>query len=267
MYFEYWGFNKHPFNNVPEPEFFFSSANHSEALSRLIYAVQARKGAAMLTGGIGCGKTTISRIFNQHLKSKDQYQVILIENPTLSPVELLQEILIQIGGKEVSEDKGALLRALKARLTTLVQEGKECVLIIDEAQSISDDRTFEEIRLLLNLQHNNHFLITAILIGQDELKERVARFKSLEQRISITYHLSPLNPEDTTQYIFFRLIKAGADRSVFTKEAIEVVYRHSRGIPRKINNICDVCLLVGSGKGVKVIDVRMIESVIEGING
>ena len=136
MYLEHWGLDELPFENLPDPRFFFPSAEHHEALLRLLYAVKSRKGAAMLTGEIGCGKTILSRTLIQDL-CPDQYEVGLIANPSLSPVEFLKEILYQLGAEIQSDSKLDLLHALNSQITNSLNEGKDTVIIIDEAQAIN----------------------------------------------------------------------------------------------------------------------------------
>ena len=173
MYRVHWGLKDLPFENVPDPRFFYASGKHQEALTRLLYAVHGRKGAAMLVGGVGCGKTVLSRILFAHL-SEDKYEVGLITNPALTPIELLREVLYQLG---IDTDVGTrieLVHVLNEGLLRNMQQGKDTILIVDEAQTIRADETFEELRLLLNFQMNDRFLLTVILMGQPELSERVA---------------------------------------------------------------------------------------------
>ncbi len=262
MYEQYWGLNRLPFENVPDPEFVFLSSKHDEALMRLIYATKSQKGAAMLTGEVGCGKTTTSRVFIQGL-SADEYEIGLVANPMLSPFDFLKEILYQLGCDQTADTKAGLLRILNETMMENLQQDKKTVLIIDEAQAIEDVNTLEELRLLLNFQLNDKFLLTLILIGQPELKDKVASIPQLQSRISISYHLRPLGFEDTARYIVFRLKKAGAKKVMFTKEAIKKIYTHSTGVPRRINNLCDLCLLVGYSAQAKLIDSKVVQKVIE----
>ena len=126
-----------------------------------------------------------------------------------------------------------------------IQANKDTIVIVDEAQAIEDERTLEELRLLLNFQMNDRFLLTLILVGQPELLKKVEKISQLSQRISIKYHLSPLDYMDTVKFIFFRLKVAGLEKSIFSEEAIKEIFKVSDGIPRRIVNLCDLCLLVG----------------------
>jgi type II secretory pathway predicted ATPase ExeA len=261
MYLEYWGFQKYPFENVPDPEFMYYSAEHEEALVRLVYAVKRNKGAALLTGEIGCGKTMISRVFIQQLVDSE-FDIGLITNPSLTPVDFLKETLYQIGLDSRSNSKAELLKLLNERLFENQKKGKTSLLIVDEGQLIFEE-TLEEIRLLLNFQLNDRYLLNLILIGQPELRDKIRTYKQLDQRIAIRYHLNPLSMEDARQYIAYRLEKAGQPRNLFTPEALEEIYNHSEGIPRKINNICDLALLIGFSTKMKAIDLDVITKVVK----
>jgi len=141
------------------------------------------------------------------------------------------------------------------------------VLIIDEAQVIEEDSTFEELRLLLNFQLNDRFLLTLILIGQPELKAKVDCIPQLSQRISIKYHLTPLNYKETVQFIFFRLKTAGLEKSIFSEEALKSIYEHSAGVPRSIVNLCDLCLLVGFSYKAPLVNSKLVAKVIQDSGG
>ncbi|MCG6534692.1 MAG: AAA family ATPase [Syntrophales bacterium LBB04] len=261
MYLEYWGFKQFPFENVPDPSFFYLSRSHEEGLTRLLYAAKMRKGGAMLSGEIGCGKTTLTKVCVQEL-SGEKFDIGLIVNPKLEPLEFLQEVLYQFGINDVPETKVKCLRALNDKMLENMKSGRETLLMVDEAQLLSQ-ATLEEIRLLLNFQLNDRFLITVILLGQPELKDKIRAIEQLEQRIAIKYHLAPFDFNDTARYVLFRQKKAGGNANVFSKEAIERIYEHTKGVPRKINNLCDLSLLIGFSKSEKVISSVTIESIIK----
>ena len=260
MYLEYWGLKRFPFENVPDPDFMYYSQEHKEALVRLIYAAKRKKGAILLTGEIGSGKTMLSKVFIQQLP-EDKYDIGLITNPTLEPSDFLKEILYQFGLNPDTNSKADLLAILNARMLENVKQDKTTLLIIDEAQLISK-QTFEEIRLLLNFQLNDRFLLTIILIGQPELRNIIKGIEQLNQRIGIRYHLNPLNPEETVKYIAFRLRKAGLARNIFSSQAIDAVYNYSQGIPRKINNVCDMSFLIGFSAKAELIDSGIVNKAV-----
>ncbi len=260
MYLDYWGFRKFPFENVPDPDFFYLSKTHEEGLTRLIYAAKMRKGGAMLSGDIGCGKTTLTKVYVQEL-SAEPFDIGLIVNPKLEPLEFLQEVLYQLGTKDVPETKVKCLRLLNDKMIENMKAYRETLLIVDEAQVLSES-AFEEIRLLLNFQMNDRFLINVILVGQPELKGKIKGIEQLEQRIAIKYHLTPFDREDTFRYITFRQAKAGREENAFTPEAMERIYKITEGVPRKVNNLCDLSLLIGFSKNAKVIDPQIIEDIM-----
>jgi general secretion pathway protein A len=259
MYLEYWGFKEFPFENVPDPRFFYLSRSHEEALTRLVYAAKMRKGGAMLSGEIGCGKTTLTKVCVQDL-SGDRFDIGLVINPKLEPLEFLQEVLYQFGVNEVPESKVKCLRALNDKMIENMRANRETLLMVDEAQLLSQ-ATLEEIRLLLNFQLNDRFLITVILLGQPELKDRIKAIEQLEQRIAIKYHLAPFDFNDTARYIVFRQKRAGRSEGVFSKEAVQKIYENTQGVPRKINNLCDLSLLIGFSKSEKLVHSEIIESI------
>jgi len=261
MYLEYWKLDKFPFENVPDPEFMYYSSEHKEALVRLTYAVKRMKGAALLTGEIGSGKTTLSRVFIQQLPD-EEFDIGLITNPSLSPLDFLKEVVYQIGIDVESNSKTELLSYLNKKLLENANEQKNTLLIIDEAQLLTGE-TFEEIRLLLNFQMNDRFLMTFLLIGQPELKDMIRQYKQLDQRIAIRYHLNPLSEEESEHYIAYRLEKAGATAPIFTKEALHAVFHYSGGIPRSMNNVCDLALLIGFSMKARQIDDKIVTKVVK----
>lgn len=261
-YLNYWGFQIPPFENVPDRQFFFRSTQHEEALSRLIYAVENRKGAAMLTGEVGSGKTTISRVLKESLP-QDSYMVRVITNPALTPLDLLRSILYCLGDPVETDSKLTILTRLQDRLTANARQGLNTILVIDEAHMIQHRASLEELRMLLNMQNEHQFLITMIVLGQPPLLENVETLHPLKERIAVKYHLRPLDLKDTVRYILFRLKNGGADRGIFTKEAIFPIYDYARGIPLRINNICDRSLLIGLLHRARGIDTRIVNEAIE----
>ena len=262
MYLEYWGLKEPPFKNVPDRSVFFKSNPHEEALTRLLYAVEHRKGAAMLTGEVGSGKTTIGRVL-ANLLSKDRYEIKTIVNPALNSVDLIRALLLELGERADEDSKTILLDRLKKRLAQNAEQRISTVMIIDEAHMIKDLSSFEELRMLLNLQSDQQFLITLIIMGQPPLKEKISNLKPLKERISIKYDLSPLDSKDTIRYILFRLKKAGAKRGIFSKVAVQVIYKYAEGLPLRINNVCERSLLIGMMMKARVIDKKIVNYAIE----
>lgn len=267
MYKEYWGLSDMPFENTPNPKFLYHSKEHEEALFRLLYVVEQKKGAAVLTGIFGCGKTVLGRALLESL-NKNVYRIALVNNPHLKSVELLRSIVRQLGITDLSDkltemSSDAFLQKLEEVLVNNSRDGKETLIIIDEAHMIREDDIFEELRLLLNFQTEDKFLLTLILMGQSELIEKVRKNKPFAQRVALGYHLSPFDRQDTEKYILHRLTVAGAKNpQLFTPEGVDVVFENSGGIPRRINQICDMSLLSGANNNATVIDEKIVKDVI-----
>jgi general secretion pathway protein A len=262
MYEKYWGLTEKPFENTPNPRFMYYSNKHEEALTRLLYAIKEEKGAAMLTGEHGSGKTALSRIVIDELIKDKIYEAALITHPQLTPVEFIQEIIYQLKGEHVKGSKPQLLHIMQDIIYKNFNEGKKTVILIDEAQIIKSKETFEEVRLFLNFQLNDKFLITLILIGQPELLSKIRSIPQLKQRLGIKYHLSGLNDVETAEYIKHRLSVGGSNAEIFTQEAVRTIYDYSKGLPRSINNACDMCLLIGFGQDAKVIDKELAQKIV-----
>ncbi len=261
MYKEFFGLTERPFAKTPDPRFLFESRQHREALARLEYAVEERD-LTLLTGGIGCGKTTISRALIDRL-DEDDYKIILMINPRLSPCQLLRSIC-RMSGADPKFFKTDLIEQINEELFRLYEQNKSLVLIIDEAQLIPQKSTFDEIRLLTNFQMDDTNLLTVIMIGQPEIKKRFSlpAYEALTQRIGIRYDLKPLNLEETDEYIRFRLSVAGRKELLFDKDAVEEIFKFSRGIPRLINTAATTCLIDAFGRDISAIGGESAKAVI-----
>lgn len=255
-YSQYWGLHTDPFENVPDPRFYVPSMKHEMARRRILYGIQSRKGAMMLTGEIGSGKTLLSRALILDLP-RSKYDVALLANPSLPAKQFLGEILYQFG-LPVSGSKAVQLRRLNEHMLSNVQQGLDTVLVIDEAQTILGDLIFDEVRLLMNYQMNDRFLLTLVLLGQPELRERVSRIPQLMQRIAVRYHLERFDAEETQRYIQCRVEAAGGRRTLFTSDAMEAIHHHTDGVCRLINALCDVCLFRGAEETADLIDRRCV---------
>ncbi len=258
-YTKYWGLSSLPFENVPDPRFYVSCPQHETAHRWLSYGIHTGKGILLLTGDIGCGKTLLSRRLIVGMMPA-QYDVALVANPALSSSELLDEVLFQFGLNPVPSKAGRL-QMLNERLELNAQRGIHSVLIVDEAQAIESVKGYETLRLLTNFQLNDRFLLTVVLIGQSELRQRVARIPQLKQRIAVRAHLGPFTAEETASYVTARMGAVTHRTDVFRKEAVAVMYKQSKGIGRLINSLCDRCLFAGAIENVPQVDARLVRRV------
>jgi type II secretory pathway predicted ATPase ExeA len=261
LYENYWGLTSLPFQIVSDPEKYFPSSVHEEARSRISYAIRYGKGAALFTGEVGMGKTTVTNVVAKKLTDKN-IDLAMITNPLLCVNDFLKEILYQMKVKSAASSKLDLIHEINDKLLSNFHNGKTTVLMIDEAHLITDMQILEEIRLLLNYQYDGNFLLTVILVGQPELRKIVRNITPLEQRLTIKFHLRNLSFDGTRDYILYRLDLAGGRDSIFTLDAIKLVHEYSNGIPRKINQICDMALLVTSYEKKLNVDVEDIRKVI-----
>jgi len=262
MYKDYWGFKEFPFENTPDPRFLYLSPSHQEGLMRLSYGLTHHKGAMVLTGNYGTGKTVLSRAISRMIDPV-KYHLVYFTNPQISSLEFLIGITHQLGADKIPSTKIEMIELIDNMLQRNLNINKHTVIIIDEAHLIDDRHVFEELRLLLNFQLNDKFLLTLILIGQSELGERINAVNPLRQRISIRYHLEPLNEQHTREYILHRVKVAMGEKDItyiFSPETCQLIYRYTQGLPREINHICDLSLLDGYLKQEKVIRPEIIES-------
>ena len=264
MYENFYGFNEKPFSLLADPAFLYLSKKHELALNYLEYGLSEQAGFIVITGEVGSGKTTLIKYLINKL-DKVAIKIAMLFNTNISPHEFLEIVLkewdITCTGKEKTDRYEALTGFL---LQEYVKKNK-VVLIIDEAQNLSSE-TLEEIRMLSNLNDEKQPLFHIILLGQPNLRDRLNQkaLEQLRQRISIHYHLDPLDFEDAVQYITHRLKKAGSQHAdIFMPAALESIYQHSRGIPRVINIICDTALVYGFADGAEKIDKTIIENVVE----
>lgn len=262
MYNEYWGFTEKPFENISDPEMFYGSAKHQEALSRLMYVITEAKGAGLLTGDYGMGKTVLAKMLMAQL-NPNQYRFVYLANPQMTGREILREIIRAIGAVDtLPDEKGDVLNALTEILRRNAEVNRITTLIVDDAQLIKEQETLEELRLLLNLQWNERFMINVIFIGQTELREKINRIPQLKGRLAMRFHLDPLNEPETGEYILHRLKVAGRTEPLFTDLAITAIHEYSKGVPREINNAANLCLLIGYNQQVDTINRDIAQSAL-----
>lgn len=268
MYEKFYGLKEKPFEITPDPRFLYMSGQHREAYAHLTYALNESKGFTVITGEVGTGKTTLIQMLLARLDGHTRAAHLF--NPKLSTRDFLNYICNDLGLKtEGLTAKGELLTLLHNFLLECYARKERVILIIDEAQTLSS-KLLEEVRLLTNLETPKSKLLQVILIGQPELDHILSdqRFRQLRQRISVRYHLKPLNRGETKEYIEKRLKVAGArDHHLFQETAIREIYRRSRGIPRLINVICDNALVTGYVEEKRVIDKSVIRDVAADLEG
>ena len=258
MYLEFLGLREKPFAVTSDPAFLYLSRRHREALSHMMYGIRERKGFIAITGEIGTGKTTLCKALLRQLDPATKTALIL--HSGLSELQLLQTIVQDFGLNPMRHNRLNLFNQLNGFLLEQAGFGHNPVLIIDEAQNLTP-RELEQIRMLSNLETDKDKLIQIILVGQPQLNEKLnlPSMQQIHQRISVRYHIQPLDADEVRTYIDHRLQLAGSNGSLaWTNEAIEEVYRHSRGIPRLINSICDRALLACYVFQVKAVDGAIV---------
>ncbi len=264
MYAAFFGLRELPFNNTPDPRYFYSTPDHEEALASLIYAVTERKGFVLLTGEVGAGKTLVSRMMLRHFGTRIAFANI--NHATTGPKDLMESVLDEF---EVARPAGAgnaqLVRLLHDFLLAEFARNTPVVLILDEAQSLTIE-AFEQLRMIGNLEADDAKLLQICILGQPELKALFASstLRQLRQRLFRSFHLGKLTRELTTGYIRHRLtVAGGADPDLFEAEAVDAIHRHSQGLPRLINTLCDNAMLIAYSRKEPRISAGMINSVIE----
>jgi putative secretion ATPase (PEP-CTERM system associated) len=261
MYESFYGFNEKPFSIVPNPTYLFMSEKHANALTYLEYGISEHTGFILLTGEIGAGKTTLIRyLFNKLLSD---YETAEIFNTNVDGEQLVR-LILQEFGIPAAGGKTENLDSLNQFLIEKYANGKEIMLIIDEAQNLSNE-ALEEVRMLSNLQTDDRALMQILLVGQPNLKVRLLdpALYQMAQRIAVSYHLPPLERFETEKYIAYRLQIAGGREDLFSEDAIDLIHEQSGGIPRTINLLCDACLVYGYADEITAIDRPVVEAVIQ----
>jgi general secretion pathway protein A len=266
-YLEFYKLTEQPFANAPDNRFYYESVPHQEAMTRVQHAIEGMRGLAMLVGEVGTGKTTLTHRLMESL-DPDLYEALLmvVLHSDVEPAWLVRRLCLRLGLKDPGETKALLVNQLYDRLLRIHQDGRKCVVIIDEASMLNSREVMEELRGLLNLELDNTRLITFILVGLPELDDVMAIDKPLRNRVALRFTLHSLNPTATRSYIDHRLRIAGCvDGGLFHEECYDVIYRSSKGKPRLINTICDNCLLEGYLSKQAMVLPTLVEDVVIGL--
>jgi general secretion pathway protein A len=266
MYNAFFGFDVEPFRVNPDPRFLYFSESHREALSTLLYAVHQRKGFIVLTGEVGTGKTTILNALLQKLDPGVQCAYLFNTYLTMDDflIYLFEELDLE---RTIPFRKSEMLHRLNHYLINRLREGKQTLLMIDEAQNLSLD-LMEEVRMLSNLETPQSKLLQIMLVGQPELDRKLRRpeIRQLAQRVELRHTIEPLNVDETLEYVRERLLIAGHENGeIFTSSALRAIYRYSTGIPRVINVLCDSALLFGYVHKSQKISAQMIQEAAQEI--
>jgi general secretion pathway protein A len=266
MYLSFFGLREQPFNLTPDPKFLFMSESHRIAFNHLLFGIHERKGFMEVVGGVGTGKTTLCRALLAQLG--DRVATALILNPFLSEMELLRCINLEFGLKGSAESRNHLLEELNSFLLERAAKGLNACVILDESQDL-ETSLLEQIRMLSNLETSKEKLIQIVLVGQPEFHQRLGseELRALNERIQVRCFLEPLSLEDTSAYIRHRLKVAGATQdTVFTDEAVDVVYGYAGGNPRRTNAVCDRAMLLAYARGSGRVHKEHVKAAIQEVS-
>jgi general secretion pathway protein A len=265
MYEEFYGLSERPFSLLPDPDFLYLSPQHKLARAYLEYGINQRAGFVVLTGEVGTGKTTLIKSL---LRSRERNQRLgVLYQTSVGAQDLLEFLLKEFEVRGHHTSRTARLAAFNQFLVTAFARGEHVVLLVDEAQNLGPE-ALEELRLLSNLQTEKEPLLQVILVGQPGLRDRLRHpaLRQLAQRVAVHYHLSPLDRQETKEYINFRLARAGGS-GIFTESALDRLYDYTKGVPRRLNAWCDLALVAGFAEGRREIDGEFIDTVIAAQGG
>ncbi len=269
MYQEYWQLESKPFEPIGDSRYFFPCESHRGALHKLRYAVESRRGAALLAGPSGIGKTLLVRVLREQLGGAGGAgdtvgKFVQVAFPLMSSRDFLAYLAEQIGAPPVYPPERSVEESLRRLEFTLGEEalrGRHAVLVVEEAHLLEDSGLLETLRLLLNLQAVGEPMFTLLLVGQPPLLTAMQRNAPLDERLDMKTLLKPFSAEETSDYIVHRLNAAGATREIFSPDAMDVVHQLTHGIPRRINRLCDLALMVGFAGRQHTIDAAQLEAV------
>jgi general secretion pathway protein A len=265
MYEAFYGLTDQPFNITPDPKFLYLSESHKEGLAHLLYGIERKRGITVLIGEVGVGKTTLLNCLMQRLDKK--VHIALLVDPKISSDDIYPFLLTKFGLVTKDREKSKTIIEFEELLLEFSRAGESSIFIIDEAHHLSDE-VLEQIEFISNFETSKEKLIQIVLVGQQELENRInsSNLMSLRQRIGVVYQVRPLDTYETKSYIEKRLSLCGASQTIFTPEAIEDIYHFSRGIPRLINVVCDLALVFGCSEEQLVIGRPLITEAAMSLN-
>lgn len=267
MYLEFFGFEEKPFNVTPDTRYMYPSPMHRSVLDTLRFGLQEKKGFLLLTGEVGTGKTLSVRSLLEELKPR--FETSLIFNPQMSRLDLLKTINADLGNPLKRNSFKAQLDCLNGFVLEADRQGKSTLVIIDEAQNLSEE-ALEMTRILSNLETDSYKLLQILLVGQPELEEKLAhvRLRQLRQRIQLHLRLHPLDKNETAHYIIYRVQKAGpVSHVIFERDAVDKIHALTQGIPRLINTVCEYTLMAAYVKNVRVITKTLVKEAFKESEG
>jgi type II secretory pathway predicted ATPase ExeA len=262
-YESFYGLKEQAFSNAPDGRFYFESSQHSEAMVRMLHALDGMKGLIVMVGDIGAGKTLLARKALEKLEEDSQYEatLLVIIHSEISAEWILRKVAQQFGVENIGSTKAEIISQLYERLMQLYENGKKAVVLIDEANMLQKKEIFEEFRGLLNLEVPGRKLISIVLLGLPELDQFLVLDPALQQRVAVKFALKSLTRETTEQYIKHRLLIAGCIKEIFTQAAFQAIFEYTTGTPRLINTICDNAMLESYLLKRELIDSDIINQV------
>jgi general secretion pathway protein A len=261
-YLGYYKLGEHPFSNVIDSRFFYNSPQQSDAIIKLKYAIDTKKGLAVVIGNIGSGKTTLARRLLEELDEENyEAALLVIIHSSVSSEWLFKKFAIQLGVKNVRDNKLELLGEIYKRLNEINEEGKKAVVLVDEVQMLNSKEIMEEFRGLLNIESPEGKMVNFIFFGLPELNQVLSLDEPLKQRVAVRIKLQAFSEENTIDYIKHRLKVAQCTEDIFIESAVKLICKYSNGSPRLINTICDNALLEGFLFKKPIIDDSIIKTV------
>lgn len=261
-YLEYYRLSEHPFSNVVDGRFYYNSPQQSEAILKLKYAIDTKKGLAVVIGNIGAGKTTLARKLLEELDEENyEAALLVIIHSSVSSEWLLKKLAMQFGVTDLPEDKIQLLGEIYKKLHEINASGKKVVVLMDEVQMLNSREIMEEFRGILNMESSGGKMVNFLFFGLPDLDNVLALDEPLKQRVAVRIRLQSFSEDNTRDYITHRLAIAGCVEPIFSDEAIRMIFEYSNGSPRLINAICDNALLDGYLFKTTRIDNKIIKTV------